>query len=184
MPKSKKTSRIHKSVADYIKSHPIDSFQKIAADLGVAYSTISRIDKIYGLSRNQDLTKHLHTEKLIGLERLTVKEARKGDEGTIAFVTGDDWMTLQGITGFSPLRGPRSLSKVEFAESRALLKKIKPKECEQFGIVRLLTSPEEETAEDRLKHEEYLKEKEAEDLKIIADSKFIFPGAVKPNAQS
>lgn len=174
MAKNKKTSKVHKSVANYIQSHPNDSFQTIANDLGVAYSTISRIAKTYGLSRSQDLTRRLHTDKLIGIERLTVKEAKRGTSGTTAFVTEDDWMILQGIGGFSPQGIRKSISKVDFADSRALLKKNKPKECEQFGIIKLLISPDEETSEDRLKHEEELKKQEAKDVEILTDPKSTF----------
>lgn len=45
----------HQRVADYIRNHPDESFQTIATKLGVAYSTISRIAKTAGLSREPGL---------------------------------------------------------------------------------------------------------------------------------
>lgn len=50
-----KPNEVHYEVAEYIRSHPKDSFQKIANKLGVAYSTVSRIAKAYGLSRGRTL---------------------------------------------------------------------------------------------------------------------------------
>ena len=48
-------NEVHDQVAEYIRSHPNDSFQKIANRLGVAYSTVSRIARAYGLSRGRTL---------------------------------------------------------------------------------------------------------------------------------
>lgn len=46
----------HAQIAEFIRNHPNDTFQTIAARLGVAYSTISRIAKANGLSRSNNIT--------------------------------------------------------------------------------------------------------------------------------
>lgn len=46
----------HALIAAYIRNHPNDSFQLIATRLGVAVSTISRIARANGLSRNNNIT--------------------------------------------------------------------------------------------------------------------------------
>ena len=51
----KKNEKVHDDVAEYIRTHPDDTFQTISSDLAVAYSTVSRIAKAYGLSRRQRL---------------------------------------------------------------------------------------------------------------------------------
>jgi DNA-binding MurR/RpiR family transcriptional regulator len=50
------TSETHALIAAYIRNHPNDSFQTIATRLEVALSTISRIARNNGLSRNNNIT--------------------------------------------------------------------------------------------------------------------------------
>lgn len=47
--------KIHREVAQYIRKHDKDSFQKIAADLKLSYSTVCRIAKGHDLSRGRKL---------------------------------------------------------------------------------------------------------------------------------
>ena len=49
-------TQTHAQIAQYIRNHPDDTFQTIAARLGVAYSTVSRIAKANGLSRPNNIT--------------------------------------------------------------------------------------------------------------------------------
>jgi len=58
-----KNKEVHDQVAAYIGGHLNDSFQSIANTLGLAYSTISRIAKAYGLSRGRKL-EHINLTEL------------------------------------------------------------------------------------------------------------------------
>lgn len=55
-----KTKTVHDELAAYVRSHPQDSFQTISNRLGVAYSTVSRVAKAYGLSRARELRLNLN----------------------------------------------------------------------------------------------------------------------------
>ena len=55
-----KTKTVHDELAAYVRSHPQDSFQTISNRLGVAYSTVSRVAKAYGLSRARELKLNLN----------------------------------------------------------------------------------------------------------------------------
>jgi DNA-binding MurR/RpiR family transcriptional regulator len=56
MTEEPEVNEIHALIAAYIRNHPDDSFQTIAARLQVAVSTISRIARANGLSRNNNIT--------------------------------------------------------------------------------------------------------------------------------
>lgn len=56
MTQESETNETHALIAAYIRNHPDDSFQTIASRLGVAVSTISRIARANGLSRNNNIT--------------------------------------------------------------------------------------------------------------------------------
>lgn len=55
MTEELEVNETHALIAAYIRNHPDDSFQTIASRLGVAVSTISRIARAYGLSRNVNI---------------------------------------------------------------------------------------------------------------------------------
>ena len=55
-----KIKAVHDDLAAYIRSHPQDSFQTISNRLGIAYSTVSRVAKAYGLSRVRELKLNLN----------------------------------------------------------------------------------------------------------------------------
>lgn len=55
-----KPKAVHDELAAYVRSHPQDSFQTISNRLGVAYSTVSRVAKAYGLSRARELKLNLN----------------------------------------------------------------------------------------------------------------------------
>lgn len=56
MTEELEVNETHTLIAAYIRNHPDDSFQVIATRLGVAVSTISRIARANGLSRNNIIT--------------------------------------------------------------------------------------------------------------------------------
>lgn len=56
MSEEPEVNETHALIAAYIRNHHDDSFQTIASRLGVAVSTISRIARANGLSRNNNLT--------------------------------------------------------------------------------------------------------------------------------
>lgn len=56
MAEEPEVNETHTLIAAYIRNHPNDSFQVIATRLGVAVSTISRIARANGLSRNNNIT--------------------------------------------------------------------------------------------------------------------------------
>jgi hypothetical protein len=56
MAEEPEINETHNLIAAYIRNHPGDSFQVIATRLGVAVSTISRIARANGLSRNNNIT--------------------------------------------------------------------------------------------------------------------------------
>jgi len=56
MTEEQEVNETHALIASFIRNHPDDSFQAIAARLGVAVSTISRIARANGLSRNNNIT--------------------------------------------------------------------------------------------------------------------------------
>lgn len=47
----------HRMVADYIRSHPESTWQKIAGELDISLASVSRIAKEFGLSRPVGLKK-------------------------------------------------------------------------------------------------------------------------------
>ena len=55
-----KLKEVHNQLAAYIRSHPQDSFQTISNRLGIAYSTVSRVAKAFGLSRVRELKLNLN----------------------------------------------------------------------------------------------------------------------------
>jgi len=55
MTEEPEVNETHTLIAAYIRNHPRDSFQVIATRLGVAVSTISRIARANGLSRNNNI---------------------------------------------------------------------------------------------------------------------------------
>ena len=56
MTQEPEVNETHALIVAYIRNHPGDSFQVIATRLGVAVSTVSRIARANGLSRNNNIT--------------------------------------------------------------------------------------------------------------------------------
>ena len=57
---------VREEVAEFIRHHPEKTFEQIAHELGIAFSSVSRIAKEFNLARPRGLKLNINSEALKG----------------------------------------------------------------------------------------------------------------------